>query len=132
MRFARESIAGFTDWQDRTILIAEDTDINYYLLAEVLKKTKAKIIRVKDGSEALEFIKMNEIHLVLMDINMPNMDGYKATRLIKEYNPKIPVIIQTAIYEDGKDKAEQVGADDFISKPIHLKLFMEKISRFLN
>ncbi len=131
-RFVRESISGVTDWHDRTILIAEDTDINYFLLAEVLKKTKAKLIRVKDGAEAVELVKANEIHLVLMDINMPKMDGYIATRLIKEHNSKIPVIIQTAIYEDGKAKAIEVGADDFISKPIHLKLFMEKISRFLN
>lgn len=131
-RFKQAFKAQNIDWQNKTILIAEDTDMNYFLLAEVLKKTKAKLIRVKNGAEAVELVQANHIDLVLMDINMPVMDGYEATRLIKEYREDIPIIIQTAIHEDGKEKAENVGADDFIAKPIDLKSFHEKLYRVLN
>lgn len=121
-----------SDWSKKTILVAEDTDINYFLLSEVLKKTNAKLIRVKNGQEAVELINSQKIDLVLMDINMPIMDGYEATKIIKEYNSNIPIIIQTAIYENGKEQAIKAGADDFIAKPIDLKTFMAKISGFLN
>lgn len=130
-RFGRPSDSGISNWQDKTILIAEDTDINYYLLAEVLKKTKASLIRVMDGAEAVEIVKSNKIDLVLMDINMPNMDGFKATRLIKEYDKSIPIIIQTAVFHNEVERSKESGADDFIAKPIDLKTFMNKIARFL-
>lgn len=132
IRFGGEFDSRTVDWTNKTILIAEDTDINYFLLVEVLKKTKASIIRVKNGVEAIEFVKSNHVDLVLMDINMPTMDGYEATKLIKDYDDTIPVIIQTAVHEDGKENAIKAGADDFLSKPIDLKTFMEKIARFLN
>jgi CheY-like chemotaxis protein len=132
LRYSKGGPEQINDWHDKTVLIAEDTDINYFLLAEVLKKTKAKLIRVKNGSEAIEIVKSNKIDLVLMDINMPIMDGFKATRLIKEHSEDIPVIIQTAVHEDGQENAIKSGADDFIAKPIDLKTFLEKISRFLN
>ncbi|MBN2486470.1 MAG: response regulator [Bacteroidales bacterium] len=130
-RFGKHADASVTDWRDKTILIAEDTDINYYLLAEVLRTTNVKILRVKDGQEAVTLAKDNNIDLILMDINMPNMNGFEATKQIKQLNKKIPVIIQTAVFEDGLEKSIEVGADDFISKPIDLKLFMEKISNLL-
>lgn len=130
-RFGKQADANVLDWKDKTILIAEDTDINYYLIAEVLRNTKVKLIRVKNGAEAVDLVKMNKIDLVLMDINMPTMNGYEATKQIKEHNRKIPVIIQTALYQDGYEQSMQVGADDFIAKPIDLKTFMEKISRLL-
>ncbi|QQS49874.1 MAG: response regulator [Bacteroidota bacterium] len=121
-----------SDWQSKTVLIAEDTDINFFLMAEVLKKTKVKLLRVKNGAEAVELVKSNHVDLVLMDINMPTMDGYEATKLIKEFRSEIPIIIQTAIHEDGYERAMKAGANDFIAKPIDLKLFMEKIANFLN
>ncbi len=119
-------------WSSKTILIAEDSDINYFLLHEVLKKTKAKIVRVTNGLEAVEFVKNNPVDLILMDINMPKMNGHEATKLIKEYNSSIPIIMQTAISKDNSKEAFNAGADDYISKPIDLKPFMDKISRYLS
>lgn len=130
-RFGGEIDPRTIDWSNKSILIAEDTDINYFLLAEVLKKTKAGLSRVKNGTEAVEFVKSNHVDLILMDINMPGMDGYEATLLIKDFNDSIPIIIQTAVHEDGKENSIKAGADDFISKPIDLKTFMSKIARFL-
>ena len=132
LRYTSGNVETPANWQNKTVLIAEDTDINYFLLAEVLKKTKAKLIRVKNGADAVELIKSNHVDLVLMDINMPTMDGYEATKQIKEFRDDIPIIIQTAVHEDGQENAIKSGADDFIAKPIDLKTFMDKIARFLN
>lgn len=121
------------DWYNKTILIAEDTDVNYFLLTAVLKETRAKLVRVKDGLEAIDFIKNNEVDLILMDINMPNMNGYDATRNIKAIRRDIPIIVQTAMhFSEEMDEAINAGADDYIAKPIDLKTFMSKMERFLN
>ncbi len=121
------------NWQSKTILIAEDTDVNYYLLVEVLKKTEANLVRVKDGLEAVEFIKNNDVDLILMDINMPNMNGYEATREIKNHKKTIPIIVQTAMsMENEHELALEAGADDYIAKPIDLKTFLGKISKLLS
>ena len=132
LRFTTKSKDQVINWHNKTFLIAEDTDMNYFLIVEVLKKTKANLVRVKNGKEAVEFIRANHTDLVLMDINMPVMDGYEATRLIKELRDDIPIIIQTAVHEDGKENASKAGADDFIAKPIDLKTFMEKIAALVN
>ena len=120
------------NWQKKTILIAEDTDVNYFLLTAVLKDTKANLVRVKDGQEALDFVKNNEVDLILMDINMPRMNGYEATQKIKAVRKDIPIIVQTAMhFDDESDEAFKAGADDYIAKPIDLKTFMKKMERFL-
>lgn len=130
-RFGESLEKQTVDWSDKSILIAEDTDMNYYLLVEVLKKTKIDIVRARDGGEAIDYVKNNKVDLILMDINMPVIDGYEATEEIKNFNPEIPVIIQTAIHKDAFEKAKSSGADEFVSKPIDLKTFMNILSRFL-
>jgi CheY-like chemotaxis protein len=121
------------NWQSKTILIAEDTDVNYFLLVEVLKHIKAKVFRVKDGQEALDFVKNNDVDLILMDINMPRMNGYDATRSIKSLRNNIPIIVQTAMhFENENEEAFKHGADDYIAKPIDLKTFISKIEKFLS
>ena len=120
------------NWSKKTILIAEDTDVNYFLLTAVLKDTKANLVRVKDGQEAVDFVKNNEVDLILMDINMPRMDGYEATQKIKAIRKDIPIIVQTAMhFEEESDEAFKAGADDYIAKPIDLKTFMKKMEQFL-
>jgi CheY-like chemotaxis protein len=121
------------NWYDKTILIAEDTDVNFFLLTAVLKETKANLVRVKDGQEAIDFIKNNEVDLILMDINMPRMNGYEATKSIKALRRDIPIIVQTAMhFSDESEEAFNAGADDYIAKPIDLKTFMSKMERFLS
>ncbi len=131
LKYSNISKTSAISWASKTILIAEDTDINYFLIHEVLKKTNAKLVRVTNGVEAVDFVKSNHVDLILMDINMPKMNGHQATKLIKEFNSTIPVIMQTAISEDHRKEAFDAGADDYISKPIDLKPFMAKISRYL-
>ena len=121
------------DWSKKTILIAEDTEMNYLFLVEALKHTNVEILRAKDGEEAIDiFTKNDQIDLILMDINMPKLDGFETTKRIKAMRKDVPIIAQTALnMEDAKGKAEEVGCDDFILKPIRLKLFLSKLDSYL-
>ncbi|MFD0861773.1 response regulator [Sungkyunkwania multivorans] len=109
--------------KERHILIAEDGEVNFLFLSTTLKRIpelSTKIYRAKNGEEAIDIFQKNaDIDLVLMDIMMPIMNGYEATKRIKHLKPEIPVIMQTAYsnFED-REKAIKAGCDDFISKPI--------------
>lgn len=113
----------------KTFLIAEDSDSSFELLKEMLSSCGVKIIRAVNGIEAVNLCKSNpNIDLVLMDIKMPEMDGYEATALINEFKPYLPVIAQSAyITEADKIKALQSGFSDFISKPINKKILLSKL-----
>jgi len=121
------------EWPDKTILIAEDEELNFLFLREALKPTRIRIHWAKNGHESIELIKDHtDIELVLMDIKMPDMDGYEATRAIKSIRPSLPVIIQTAFaLSDEKAKSLKQGGDDFITKPINRQLLLKTLSRFL-
>lgn len=121
------------DWSKKTILIAEDTEMNYLFLVEALKHTHVSILRAKDGEEAIEVFNNNDhIDLILMDINMPKLDGFETTKQIKQMRKDIPIIAQTALsMEDARERSEEVGCDDFILKPIKLKLFLSKLDSYL-
>lgn len=121
------------DWSNKKVLIAEDTEANYLYLVEALRRTNVEIIRARNGKEAVEVVmEHNDIDLVLMDVNMPVMDGFEATQNIKEKKRKLPVVAQTALnISDVENKAKKVGVDDIIYKPIKLKLFLKIIGKFL-
>ena len=114
------------------ILIAEDEEFNYLYLAESLNEFNVQLYRAKDGLTAVEICQENpQIHQVLMDIRMPVMDGYTATKEIKKFRPELPVIAQTAYaMETDKRRALEEGCDDYISKPIKRKDLINIISKY--
>ncbi len=118
----------------KTILIAEDEHSNFLLLREILKNTGAIILYVVDGLDAVEQCRGNsEIDLVLMDIKMPKMDGFEATKAIKKIRPDILIIAQTAYAMlDDEKKAIEVGCDDFITKPLTKEIVLSKINELIN
>ena len=121
------------DWKDKVILVVEDIDTNKIFFDAALRKTKAKILWAIDGKEAIEMFSKNKIDLVLMDLQLPIMDGYAATKEIKKIKPEIPVIAQTAHVMSGeREKCMEVGCDDYLAKPIRLQILMDTLSRFLN
>ena len=123
------------NWADKVILIAEDEVMNYLYLEEALKETKAKIIWCKNGKEAVDKIISEQIKvdLVLMDIKMPEMNGYEATKKIKSFNSKLPVIIQTAFaMPEERKKGFEVGGDEYIEKPIRQNKLLLIINQFIN
>jgi len=103
------------------LLIAEDDDASYLFIETVMKKFSDQIIRAFNGKEAIDLCLENpDIDMVLMDIKMPVMDGYEATRKIRQFNKNVIIIAQTAYGLAGdKNKALGAGCNDYISKPIN-------------
>lgn len=121
------------DYTGKTILIAEDDEASYFLLEISLRKMGVKIIWAKDGKEAVDLCKKNSPDLVLMDINMPKMHGYEATRLIRKFSPDLPIIAQTAFAMVGdRELAMKAGCDDYISKPIKKEDLIRLIEMYIN
>jgi CheY-like chemotaxis protein len=121
------------NWVGKTILAAEDIPINFKLLELILKKTNVNLIWVQNGEEAIKYVKTNEVHLVLMDIQMPVMDGYDATKAIKLFKPKLPIIAQTAFtMTNEKENSLKAGCDAYISKPINKNELLALIAKFFS
>ena len=116
---------------EKSILIAEDDDNNFYLMKELLSEMNLRIIRASNGIEAVNAFKKGEkIDLVLMDIKMPLMDGYEATKKILEDRPDARILAQTA-YADDEVKAIESGCMGFISKPFIKDRFVSLVKEYL-
>ena len=132
----KKAVVGFSNNNESieiNILVAEDDDTNFEYLDEILKKSGYGVIRASTGEEAVKIATtVSGIALVLMDIKMPVMDGYTATREIKKLKPDLPVIAQTA-YAMTKDsmKAREAGCDSYIAKPILRKDLLDLLSKYL-
>lgn len=122
------------NWTGKNILIAEDVEVNFRYLSTILADTKANIVWAKNGREAIDkTFDGSNIDIVLMDIQMPLIDGYEATAEIRKTKPSLPIIAQTA-YALPHDniKCFEVGCNDYISKPINANLLKQKIDTLLN
>jgi len=117
----------------KTVLIVEDEADNYEYLKTILKLERYATIWAKNGANAVEIMKeQNDIDLILMDIKMPVMNGIDATKLIRHFNTRIPIIAQTA-YAMSTEKKVIIdsGCNDYISKPIDRKSLIELINKYL-
>lgn len=121
------------DWSKRTILLVEDEDASHIFIASALEKTRVKLLWAKDGREAIDMVHEHpNIDLILMDIRMPELDGYEATRQIKAFKPNIPIVAQTAyVMSNEKGKVLQAGCDDLIVKPIRLRVLLTVCAKYL-
>jgi CheY-like chemotaxis protein len=113
------------------ILIAEDDAESAILLTMIIQKFNKEAFKARTGLEAVDICRKNpDIDLILMDIQMPEMDGYEATRQIRKFNHSVVIIAQTAFALSGdKELALEAGCNDYISKPIKRKLLMETINK---
>jgi signal transduction histidine kinase/CheY-like chemotaxis protein len=113
-----------------TILVAEDDNINFLLLKKILELKKFKVLRAINGQEAVDMCRENSnIHLVFLDIKMPILNGFEAFKIINSFNPKLPIIAQTAYASvEDYDKIMQLGFTAYISKPLN----KEKIYELIN
>jgi len=120
-------------WEGKTVLIVEDNETSNIYFEVALRKTKANLIWAKNGFDAVEIVKSNNsIDLILMDINMPKMDGIEATKIIKSLYPNIIIVVQTAFLLSGEEQmCQEAGCDEFITKPIRLKYLLDTIDRYL-
>jgi PAS domain S-box-containing protein len=116
------------------ILIADDDDTSRMLISMVIKKFSKEILEVETGVEALEVCRNNpDIDLIIMDVKMPEMDGYEATKKIREFNNKVIIIIQTAFALSGeKENANVAGCNDYLSKPFSSNALTILIKKYFN
>jgi len=121
------------NWDSKRILIVEDDESSSFLLGEILKNTRAELSFSEFGGEAVEFIKANpDVDMVLMDLNLPDMNGLTATQIIKGLYENIVVIAQSAYNSTtDQEKALSAGCDDFLSKPLNPYLLLSKMQHYL-
>ena len=117
-----------------TILYVEDDFNNRTLVRRVLEAEGYQLVDAANASQAMKFLKENKIDLILMDINMPEMDGYALTTQIKsvvEY-AKIPIVAMTAnVMRGDRERSLEAGCDGYIQKPIDIDLLTQQVERFL-
>jgi CheY-like chemotaxis protein len=120
-------------WAQRHILVVEDDESSAYLLRRILTKTGARVHHIADGKEAVDYIREHpETDLVLMDIHLPEKDGFTATREIKAISERVVVIAQTGYaFSVEQREAIKAGCDGFLTKPLHPKLLLEKLNGYL-
>ncbi|MBN2348590.1 MAG: PAS domain S-box protein [Bacteroidales bacterium] len=121
------------NWEDKKILVVEDDEFSYQLLETLFEDKKIKLLHASDGLKAIQIVKNSKnIDMVLMDIKLPDIDGYTATAKIKSIQKKLPVIAQTAYAsEDEKNKCLQAGCDDYIEKPLKIEKLQEILEKYL-
>lgn len=118
-----------------TILYVEDNFENRILVRRVLQAEGYDLIEATSGSDALRLLKNVSPDLILMDINMPEMDGYTLTAKIKENQrfANVPVIAMTAnVMRGDKERSLEAGCDGYIQKPIDIDLLPEQVQRYLS
>ena len=119
----------------KTIMIVEDEEINFIFLDMLIKKKypEIEIIHAKNGKEAIEFADQKDIALIFMDLKMPVMNGFEATREILKINPDIPIVALTAYStEEDREAALNSGCIEFITKPIDKNKIFELIESYIS
>ena len=112
------------------ILIVEDDENSFAYIKELLK-TK-NITRAKDGQSAVEYVSKNDYDLILMDIHLPGLNGWEASKKIKNIKPESKIIAQTAnVFEEDREKARQIGFDGFIAKPYNRDVLYREINKVI-
>ncbi|MCA1759100.1 MAG: response regulator [Bacteroidales bacterium] len=119
--------------EEKTILIVEDDETSTILLQVFLSHGNYKLLYAVNGKMAVQMFRENpNIDLILMDLKMPVMDGYIATRQIREMNTNIPILAQSAYAMSGDtEKALEAGCDDYITKPVKKEELLAKIKALL-
>ena len=118
--------------KDPVILIAEDDSTNRLLIKVMLKQSGIKVIEAENGQEAVALCREHpEICLAVMDLKMPVLDGFDATRQIKSFRQDLPVIAVTAYGLSGDEKrAIEAGCSDYLAKPYHKEVLLSKLRRY--
>ena len=128
-----EAVVTAGDIDNRTVLVAEDNEMNYILLEEILSSYSLKLLHARNGEEAISIFKAEKsIDLILMDLKMPVMDGYEALKKIKQINSDVPIIAHTAFTSDAdKEEIGIAGFNGFVPKPTKENVLMQIIKQSL-
>jgi CheY-like chemotaxis protein len=127
-----KSSSGYESLKGYKILLVEDNDINIKIASQFLQKWDIEVEVAKDGQIAIDMFEVDKYHLILMDLHLPNVDGYQATKEIRQIDKNIPIIALTAAAQvQDKEKVLTEGMNDFISKPFKPKDLYNKITNGL-
>jgi CheY-like chemotaxis protein len=120
------------DWNGKKILLIDDDRSNFFLLRRLLKETGCQVDFAQNGREGLSFLSNDEYSTILMDIRLPDINGFDLTQKLRKEKNNIPIIFQTAnVMEQDRQKAFDVGADEFLSKPIDFEDLFHVLEKFL-
>ncbi len=118
--------------EDKQILVAEDNKTNQMVLKLLLEKTTLKLDFAEDGLQAVEAFKSKAYDMVLMDIQMPNMNGYEATKKIREFNKETPIVgLSANVMQEDIQKGMQSGMNDYLAKPIEISKLYAVLLKYL-
>lgn len=118
--------------KENTILLVEDNEINQEIIIDLLAKTKLSIDIANDGLEAIKKFNEKEYALILMDIQMPNMNGYETTQVIRKIDKDIPIIALTAnAMKEDVEKTIKIGMNKHLNKPIEVEKLYKTLIEFL-
>ncbi len=117
----------------KKILVVEDDATNFDFMDEVLNENNAIVYHAETAAMALDIFEEVDLDLILLDIQLPDKNGYELAELIRKQNTEIPIIAQTAYaYEDAKRKCLESGCNDYISKPIEYQLLISKLEKYFS
>jgi CheY-like chemotaxis protein len=122
------------DFSQKVVLVVEDNQISFKLIHAVLKQVKANVVHAANGKKAIEACRTDaHFDLVLMDMQMPEVDGLEATRRIKEIRPALPVVATTAnTYDENVLACREAGCDGFLTKPLQFRKMFELMQSFFD
>ncbi len=121
------------NFENKKVLLVEDNLINVMVGKQILEKAKLKVEVVNDGLEAVNKVKENNYDIVLMDIQMPIMDGYTAATEIRKFNTEIPILaLSASVFMEVKDKIKESGMNGFVFKPFDPEVLLDKIEESIN
>lgn len=119
-------------WDKFTVLIVEDDDTSFRYMKELLSPTGISIVRAASGTTALDFFDNNKIDIVLMDINLPEMNGFEVTRRIRQTDSCVPIVAQTAYaFLEERRKCFEAGCNEYLSKPVKKESFLNVMEKHL-
>jgi len=119
------------NWSNKHILVAEDEELNWQFVREMLRQTGATIHRARDGREVVSQTRKLSPDAILMDIKMPEMSGIEAARKIRGFNETVPIIVQTAfVMAEEKEESILAGCNHFVTKPLDRTIIMELIDSY--
>jgi CheY-like chemotaxis protein len=126
-------MSGIVNLSDKKILVVEDDEMNYLYLSQIFKLTKGEITRAKNGKEALEYAQHNVYDVILMDIQLPDINGNIVTRKIRSFNKNTPIIAQTASRTpDETDESLEAGCSEILVKPFTIDDLSRVLTGYIN
>ena len=121
------------DFKEKKVLLVEDNDINVMVGKQILEKANLIVEVAENGIIAIEKAKENKYDVILMDLQMPILDGYQASRKIREFNTKVPIIaLSASVYMESKSQLEKAQIDGFIFKPFNPQDLLQQIETLIS